>query len=166
VRLVIADTGPLNYLILIGHIDLLPVLFEKVVLPATVQSELASGKAPFFVRHWVGNLPAWLEVRDAPLSQAEDASLKGIDAGERAAIQLAASLHADLLLMDDRKGVNAAQKRGLRVTGTLGVLDLAAQRGLADFAQAVEQLRQTNFRVPQALLDALLEKHRENEGCV
>ena len=165
-RLVIADTGPLNYLILIGHIDLLPVLFEKVVLPATVQSELASGKAPFFVRHWVGNLPAWLEVRDAPLSQAEDASLKGIDAGERAAIQLAVSLHADLLLMDDRKGVNAAQKRGLRVTGTLGVLDLAAQRGLADFAQAVEQLRQTNFRVPQALLDALLEKHRENEGCV
>jgi predicted nucleic acid-binding protein len=166
VRLVIADTGPLNYLILIGHIDLLPVLFEKVVLPATVQSELASGKAPFLVRHWVGNLPAWLEVRDAPLSQAEDASLKGIDAGERAAIQLAASLHADLLLMDDRKGVNAAQKRGLRVTGTLGVLDLAAQRGLADFAQAVEQLRRTNFRVPQALLDVLLEKHKEREGYV
>jgi len=166
VRLVIADTGPLNYLILIGRIDLLPVLFEKVVLPATVHSELASGKAPFLVRHWVGDLPAWLEVREAPLSQAEDASLKGIDAGERAAIQLAVSLHADLLLMDDRKGVNAAQKRGLRVTGTLGVLDLAAQRGLADFAQAVEQLRQTNFRVPQALLDALLEKHRENEGCV
>ena len=165
-RLVIADTGPLNYLILIGHIDLLPVLFEKVVLPATVQSELASGKAPFLVRHWVGNLPAWLEVRDAPLSQAEDASLKGIDAGERAAIQLAVSLHADLLLMDDRKGVNAAQKRGLRVTGTLGVLDLAAQRGLADFAQAVEQLRRTNFRVPQALLDVLLEKHKEREGYV
>ena len=165
-RLVVADTGPLNYLILIGHIDLLPVLFERVVLPTTVQSELASGKAPFLVRHWVGNLPAWLEVRDAPLSQAEDASLKGIDAGERAAIQLAASLHADLLLMDDRKGVNAAQKRGLRVTGTLGVLDLAAQRGLADFAQAVEQLRRTNFRVPQALLDVLLEKHKEREGYV
>jgi predicted nucleic acid-binding protein len=166
VRLVIADTGPLNYLILIGHIDLLPVLFEKVVLPATVESELASGKAPFLVRHWVGNLPAWLEVREAPLSQAEDASLKEIDAGERAAIQLAVSLHADLLLMDDRKGVNAAQRKGLRVTGTLGILDLAAQRGLADFAQAVEQLRQTNFRVPQALLDALLEKHKEKEGRV
>lgn len=105
-------------------------------------------------------------MREAPLSQAEDASLKEIDAGERAAIQLAVSLHADLLLMDDRKGVNAAQRKGLRVTGTLGILDLAAQRGLADFAQAVEQLRQTNFRVPQALLDALLEKHKEKEGRV
>ena len=40
--LVIADTGPVNYLILIGHIELLPALFEKVTLPAAVQSELAS----------------------------------------------------------------------------------------------------------------------------
>ena len=165
-RLVIADTGPLNYLILIGHIDLLPVLFEKVVLPATVQSELTSGKAPPFVRDWIASLPAWVEVRESPLSQTEDASLKGIDAGEKAAIQLAVSLHADLLLMDDRKGVHAAQRKGLRVTGTLGILDLAAQRGLADFAQAVNQLRLTNFRVPQALLDALLEKHEENKGRV
>jgi len=160
VRLVIADTGPLNYLILIGHIDVLPALFEKVVLPTTVQSELASDNAPRPVRHWIANLPAWLDVREAPLSQAEDASLKGIDAGEKAAIQLAASLNADLLLMDDRKGVNAAQRIGLRVTGTLGILDLAALHGLADFAQAVERLRLTNFRVPRDLLDALLEKHK------
>jgi predicted nucleic acid-binding protein len=166
VRLVVADTGPLNYLILIGHIDLLPALFEKVVLPATVPSELASRKAPPIVRHWAANLPAWLEVRDAPLSQAEDASMKGIDAGEKAAIQLAVSLNADLLLMDDRKGVSAALRKGLRVTGTLGILDLAAQRGLAKFAQAVERLRQTNFRVPQAVLDALLEKHTAKKGRV
>ena len=165
-RLVIADTGPLNYLILIGHIDILPVLFEKVVLPTTVLSELASGKAPLLVRHWVANLPAWLEVRDAPLGQGEDASLKGIDAGEKAAIQLAVSLSADLLLMDDRKGVRAAQRKGLRVTGTLGILDLAAQRGLGDFAQGVKRLRQTNFRVPRDLLDALLEKHKEKKGRV
>ena len=162
-RLVIADTGPLNYLILIGHIDLLPVLFQTVVLPTAVQSELASNKAPPFVRDWIANLPVWVEVREAPLSQAEDASLKGIDAGEKAAIQLALSLNAGMLLMDDRKGVNAAERKGLRVTGTLGILDLAAQRGVAEFAQAVERLRQTNFRVPQALLDELLKKHKERK---
>lgn len=76
---------------------------------------------------------------------------------------MAVSLNADLLLMDDRKGVKAAQRKGLRVTGTLGILDLAAQRGMADFKQAVERLRQTNFRVPQALLDALLEAHGEKK---
>lgn len=158
-RLVIADTGPLNYLILIERIDLLPALFEKVILPTAVQSELSSNKAPRPVQHWIANRPAWVDVREAPVSRAEDASLEEIDAGERAAIQLAASLNADLLLMDDRKGVNAAQRKGLRVTGTLGILDLAAKRGLADFTQAVERLRRTNFRVPQALLDSLLEEH-------
>ena len=45
-------------------------------------------------------------------------------------------MHADLLLMDDRRGLRAAKQQGLRVTGTLGILDLAAQRGLAKFAQA------------------------------
>lgn len=163
-RLVIADTGPVNYLILIGQIDLLPLLFEKVVLPTTVQEELGSSKAPPVVRLWAASSPAWLEVRNSPVGQAEDVSLKGIDAGEKAAIQLAVSLNADLLLMDDRKGVNAAQRKGLRVTGTLGVLDLAAQRGLADFVHAVETLRQTNFRVPEALLDALLERHNQGKG--
>jgi predicted nucleic acid-binding protein len=163
VRLVITDTGPLNYLILIGHSHILPILFEKVVLPDTVQRELTSTKAPPSVRKWMSHPPAWLEVIDAPLNLTSDASLEGIDEGERAAIQLAAFLKADLLLVDDRRGVRAALMQGLRVTGTLGVLDLAARRGLADFAQAVGQLRQTNFRVSPALLDSLLEEHKKQE---
>jgi predicted nucleic acid-binding protein len=100
----------------------------------------------------------------ALVDQAEDVLLKGIDEGERAAIQLASYLDADLLLMDDRKGVSAAKRKGLRVTGTLGVLDLAAQRGLVDFAQAVGRLRQTTFRVPKAILDSLIKKHAR-QGC-
>jgi len=44
--------GPLNYLILIGQIGLLPALFEKVVLPIPVQSELASiGRRRLAARH-------------------------------------------------------------------------------------------------------------------
>jgi hypothetical protein len=106
----------------------------------------------------MANPAAWLEVREAPLSQPGDASLKGIDAGEKAAIQLALSLHADLLLMDDRKGVKTARSKGFRVTGTLGILELAAQAGLVDFPQAAERLRRTTFRSPEALLDAMLKK--------
>jgi len=86
-------------------------------------------------------------VRDVPFNEPDDASLKGIDAGEMAAIQLAAYLHADLLLMDDRKGVSAAERKGLRVTGTLGILDLAARRGLIDLPATIDRLRETNFRV-------------------
>jgi predicted nucleic acid-binding protein len=155
VRLVIADTGPINYLILIGYIDLLPRMFERVVLPAPVQAELSSVFAPPPVQDWIATPPAWLEIVKTP----EVVLPTGIHKGEAAAIALAAMLHADLLLIDDRRGIRAARQQGLRVTGTLGLLDLAAERGFIDFAQAIAELEQTTFRRPEALLEALLKKH-------
>jgi predicted nucleic acid-binding protein len=115
VRLVVADTGPINYLILIGHIDLIPTLFERVIIPRAVLVELASPKAPPVIRQWMSAPPIWLEPRDVE-DQSHDPSLDNIDVGERAAIRLAISLDADLLLMDDRKAVSAAEGKGLRVT--------------------------------------------------
>jgi predicted nucleic acid-binding protein len=101
VRLVIADTGPVNYLILIGHIDLLPRMFERVVLPVAVQTELSNSLAPASVQRWIADLPEWLETAETP-----DVTLSGgIHKGEAAAIALAVAMHADLLLIDDRRGV-------------------------------------------------------------
>ncbi|MGA2183427.1 MAG: DUF3368 domain-containing protein [Bryobacteraceae bacterium] len=165
-RLIIADTGPINYLVLIGSIDLLPVLFDRVILPSAVQAELTDPDAPTSVRSWIADAPAWLHVYETPGRQSYQASVEGLDEGEAAAIALAISLDADLLLMDDRKGVIAARGKGLRVTGTLGVLDLAARRGLVDFAQAVNRLRRTSFRIPEALLDSLVKKHAQQGGDV
>ena len=162
-RLVVADTGPINYLALIGHIDILPVLFEKVILPRAVLSELGNRKAPDCVREWVAKLPAWVEIgSDQHLFV--DPSLDGLDAGEMATITLAISLQAGLLLMDDRVGVAAARFKGLNVTGTLGVVDLAAERGLVKFEEAIKKLERTSFRRPGALLAALLKKHSRESG--
>jgi len=138
---------------------LLPALFDKVILPSSVQTELTDPDAPPSVRTWIADPPAWLQVHETPRRQSYQASLEGLDEGEAAAIALAISLDADLLLMDDRKGVIAARGKGLRVTGTLGLLDLSAQRGLVDFAQAINRLRQTTFRIPDALLDSLIKKY-------
>jgi len=66
VRLVIADTGPINYLILIGHVDLLPRLFERVVLPSAVQAELANSLAPPAVQRWIADFPAWRSHKRQP----------------------------------------------------------------------------------------------------
>ena len=56
--------------------------------------------------------------------------------GETEAITLALEFHADLLLMDDRRGVNAALEKGLTVTGTVGLLARAARNGILDLADA------------------------------
>jgi len=86
------------------------------------------------------------------------------DEGERAVIALALTVKADLVLMDDREGVDLARRRGLAVTGTLGVLDLAARRGLIDLAAAFERLKATTFYYRQGLLDALLARHAKRGG--
>lgn len=159
-RLVIADTGPVNYLIQIGHIGLLPHMFEKVALPLAVQTELSDPRAPLPVQRWIASPPGWLEIHDtAGLPQ-----VSGLDEGETAAIALAESLLAGMLLIDERDGFRVAKRKGLRVTGTLGLLDLAAERGLIDFDEAIKKLERTTFHRPEALPGALLKKHSGKGG--
>jgi predicted nucleic acid-binding protein len=164
VRLVIADTGPINYLIQIGQSDLLPRMFERVALPTAVHAELANMRAPLPVRHWITSPPTWLEIHETIHDTSGLPQVLWLDEGETAAIALAEALHADLLLMDERDGVRIAREKNLRVTGTLGLLDLAAELGLVDFGQAIKKLEQTSFRRPKAILDALLRKHVRDGG--
>lgn len=152
---VVADTGPLHYLVLIRHIELLPLLFGGIAIPQVVRDELDQPTTPASVRVWVGSSPPWLSVV-AEIPADANATPATLDDGERAAIALAVSLRAELLLMDDRAGVAAARARGLAVTGTLGVLERAARRGLVDLAVAFDDLKTTNFHTGQALLDMLL----------
>jgi predicted nucleic acid-binding protein len=155
VRIVVADTSPIHYLVLIGEVEILPALFEKIVIPTAVRAELAHAGAPEAVRKWMQTPPPWLELHTAPVSTS-DAALENLDEGERAALTLAASLNADLVLMDDRQGVRVARGKGFRVVGTLRVLQLAAERGLLDWADAFERLKRTKFRYRQEIIDQLL----------
>lgn len=159
-RIVVADTSPLQYLVLIGHAELLPRLFETVTIPALVQAEMLHSGAPQAVRDWAGAPPPWLIVSSVPLH--DGAAFSKLHAGEAAAIVLALSIQAELILMDDRAGVAAALTQGLAVIGTLGVLDLAARSGLVDLDEVFTRLKATNFRYPPALLTAMLAAWRKD----
>jgi predicted nucleic acid-binding protein len=148
--IVVADTAPLNYLIQIDCDDLLPKLYERIVVPAGVMQELADAAAPASVRRWLAHVPIWIDVR---LSAAPpDPQLADLDLGERQAIQLAEEQHADLLLIDERKGRRRARQRGLKTTGTLGVLLSAAELHLIDPESAYNRLlTETTFRTSAEL---------------
>jgi predicted nucleic acid-binding protein len=150
----VADTSPINYLILIQEIDILPKMYGTVVIPQTVREELVRPSAPQLVRSWIDHLPIWLEVR-SPLA-VPDSSLAKLDAGERDAITLATELHAEQLIVDDREGRREAERRGISVIGTLGVLREAATLRLLDIRIAVERLQATSFLLLQKSL----------QGCV
>jgi predicted nucleic acid-binding protein len=137
-------------------------LFETILAPSAVADELLHPSAPPSVRDWMQQPPRWLEV--LPAADIDDPALVELDRGERSAIALGLSLKADLILIDDRKGKAVAQSKGFEVTGTIGVLDLAAERGLVDLVDAVERLKCTNFRYRQELFDVLLKKHGDQGG--
>ncbi len=88
--IVVADTSPLNYLVLIGEIQLLPTLYERVLIPEEVHRELQRLQTPPSVQAWAAKLPSWCEVR--VVTSTADPALSELDPGERDAIQLAWTL--------------------------------------------------------------------------
>ena len=100
--IVIADATPINYLVLIGKQELLPILFGQIVIPKSVLNELREAATPNVVRQWIENPPIWLEIRQVSMSL--DASLSHLDDGEREAIQLAEELGAGLLFSRRKSG--------------------------------------------------------------
>ncbi len=156
--IVIADTSPLCYLVLIGEIELLPRLFAEVLAPQAVLVELLSPDAPVAVHTWASSPPPWLSVREVPDTEA--AGLDMLQSGERAAIILAETMNADIIVLDEKAARRIAAARGIRVTGILGVLSEAANRGLVQLPSAIDRLRKTSFRASPALLKAVLDRHR------
>ena len=123
-------------------------------------TELRHPGAPVAVRAWAASPPTWLEVR-AP--ESIDPNVK-LGPGETEAISLALELKADAVLIDERKGLMVARELGLFATGTLGVLEIAAEKGLIDLAWAIAILRQTTFRASGEVLDAMLQRDQKRSG--
>jgi len=152
--MIIADTSPLNYLILIDAVEILPALFQEVVVPRAVQQELLVPKATKKVQTWIENAPPWLKVTAVGKI---DESIRLGD-GETEAISLAIELSATAILLDDKAARFLAKEKDLKVMGTLGTLKLADEHKLFDFKTAVERLRATNFRISKILLEELLNR--------
>jgi predicted nucleic acid-binding protein len=152
--IVVADSGPLHYLILLDQTELLPRFYGQVIVPEAVLGELTSGKTPQPVKEWLSKPPSWLRVQAVPSSQLE-LGTDDLDLGEREAIVLAHILQADLLLIDEISGRAEARRRNLRVTGTLGILRIAAEKELIDVPQVLARLRDTSFYVNEDLIRSI-----------
>lgn len=156
---IVADTSPINYLVLIDHIGVLPRLYTRVLIPPAVLDELTRPAAPSPVREWTERRPSWLEV----MSPRTAVALTRLDLGESQAIALASELGGAVVLIDELAGRQEATRRGLKVAGTLSVLDDADRAGLVKFDEAIARLGKTSFRVSQAVL-AEIERKRSAEA--
>ncbi|NBQ65509.1 MAG: DUF3368 domain-containing protein [Verrucomicrobia bacterium] len=152
--IVVSDTSGLSVLITVGRENLLPKLFQKVIIPEAVRRELES---------YHPKLPVWLECRE--VAKGKDKAPGHLGEGEWEAILLAEQARADLLLMDEKPGRRIAEGRGLQVIGVLGVLVQAKRQGLISELKPLlqEVVSAAGFFLSPALFQAALrsvnEKH-------
>ena len=139
--IVVADSSPLIALCRIGRLELLHDLFGQLIIPDAVWQEVVAshpgkaGVAEIAAAPWIGQQT----VKDRPLV---NLLRQDLGAGESEAIVLAREISADVLLMDERRGREAAKRLCITCTGLVGVLLEARRRGsVADPASVGQELR-------------------------
>ena len=153
---VVSDSGPLIALAGCDSLELLVAVFEAIHVPRVVLDETtadrsrrgADGILAFVHAHAQVHAP-----RDDAIYVAAEAYL---DEGEAQALSLAHALGCGVLI-DERRGRQAALRQGLPVFGVLGVL-LQAKRidRIARIAPALDQMQANGYRISPALIDAAL----------
>jgi predicted nucleic acid-binding protein len=162
--LVVSDATPINGLVRLRVVDVLRELYGQVVIPTAVEAELSHPNTPVEVRNWLSSTPTWLAVKK-PL-HVDPAIVSG--AGEREAIALALELEADFLLVDDKEARVAARRLRIPVTGTIGVLELAAVKGLIDLPTVLTELAPAGFFIDPEVVRRVLERdadRRRTKTC-
>ena len=152
--IVISDTTPINYLVLIGAQEILHALFGLVYIPPAVFSELTRPKTPTIVRQWAENCPEWVIVQ-AP-KELDSALNPKLHDGEMQALSLAKELKPDWVLLDDWDARIAAKERNYPVSGSLNVLEEAACRDLLIIEDAIARLKLTNYRATKEQYQAVI----------
>jgi uncharacterized protein len=150
--IVVSDASPISYLQQIGRLDLLIRLYGRILIPPAVEKELLAAAKLHAGIDW-----SLLEVVAPKDPKMVEQLREELDSGESEAIAIAVEMRADLLLIDEAAGREAAKRYRLRRTGTLGVLLDAKQAGLiASASGEFARLIDTGFWVRREVQDEFL----------
>ncbi|AXJ02526.1 putative nucleic acid-binding protein, contains PIN domain [Cyclonatronum proteinivorum] len=148
-NVIVSDTSCLILFYKIGEFDLLKKVFGKLQITKTVQKEFNQ------------SIPDWIEIVE-PNTDLQKGLISNLDKGEASAIALASEHDNSLLIIDEIKGRKVAKEMGISVTGSLGVLIAAKNRGhIQNVKPFIDKIQQTNFRISKELIERLLENVNE-----
>lgn len=144
--IIVADASCLIVLQNIGELPLLQKLFGEVFITAEVEKEFGL------------DLPEWLKVKSVRDEARQNALNLILDAGEASSIALCLETGEATLIIDEKKGRRIALELGLKITGTLGVVVKAKEKGLVNSIENVlEKLENADFRISPNLRAVILE---------
>lgn len=144
-NIVVTDTSCFIILENIQLLDILTGLFGTVYT------------TPQIAREYGNPLPDWVVIKDVTDRALVEKFNQYVDLGEASAIALATEINATYMIIDDKEARKYADKIGMNVRGTLGLLIAAKQHGLISALKPyLEKIADTNFRVSTKLLQQLL----------
>ena len=154
--IVVSDTSPIRALNHLALMDVLRELFGDILIPPAVQSELMTPPTNLVavdVSQW-----DFIAVESATDRECVDDFASRLDPGESEALALALERGADAVLVDERIGREEAQRAGLPVIGTLGILVRAKDRDIIDLVEPLldRLVSELGFFVSEALRSEIL----------
>jgi len=147
---VIADASVLIIFDKLNRFDILQKIYQNIY---TTNEILQEFNKP---------LPEWIKVESVKDQKYLKFIRTQVDLGEASAITLAAEKDDALLILDDLKARKLARQLGMSFTGTLGMINKAKELGIIDkIKPLIEQLRETDFRISENIIENLLKRNNE-----
>jgi hypothetical protein len=149
--IVVSDSSPLIALLSVDRIALLERLFSAVLIPPAVQDEVfGSGRTTA--------IPDFIRIESPNSETSVRFLMMSLHPGESEAITLALEKRVNRIVLDDKQARETADRLGLRVIGTLGVLMLAKEKGhLSEIRPLMAQMMdRIGFRIAPAVLNRAL----------
>lgn len=162
--IVVADAGPLIHLSLIGRIDLLPSIYGRVLIPDLVYQEVVTAGEGLAGSSETASA-AWIDIEPHdPNADLFRILRSQLDPGEAAAVWLASARRAEWVLSDDRQARLAAERLGIGVRGSLGILVEAKRRGLLTFVgPLLRELQAQGVWLSEGLISRILREVGETD---
>jgi predicted nucleic acid-binding protein len=142
---IIVDTSCLIILTKINELNILKLLYSKVIITSEIANEFGS------------ELPDWITVYPIDRNNIKLLFESKIDRGEASAIRLALTMPNSTIIMDDLKGRTFAKQFKLNVTGTIGVIIAARNKNIIlSIKPILNKIKATNFFISKEIEEEAL----------
>ncbi len=156
---VVSNSTCIIALLRVEKLSILKDLFDGILIPDEVYREIyVDGKEGFMELE----RSDFFEVKKIKNKRFFNLLRGLIDDGEAASIILALEKDANLIILDDKDARKIAEKLGLKVTGTAGVLLLAKKKGIIkEIKPILEEMRMNGFYLSDDITKIVLREAGE-----
>lgn len=158
---VVSNATPLIALAKIGKVDLLREFFEEIYIPDAVYEDIVTKGQDRPGTEEVKNAK-WLKRKSVRNKMMVELLMGELDKGEAEVLVLAGEIGADKIIIDEKKGRNAAELAGLEIIGTVGLLLLAKrQKRIRSVKELLDKLKEEDFRLSSYVYEETIHKAME-----